>query len=905
MPAGLNDAYTLPEPALQYGNGRSPQEINDKWVQLVRDAVELARADPGGADFSQFNSYLFLHAGYGHESGRLNDIRSVFLSADDFESSAAGGPVLADGVEIREAWILPEAVEGSDRAGAGLNGLMAKFFGHQLGLPGLSNFAAGLPGVGGWSLMDGGPNRLGFLLQGGELQTLFGFVPPHPIAWSKARLGWIAPLVVRRDTAVAVAATDRAGAPGQHKAVRVPVSATEYFLIENRQRRGNAALPEGLEPPFAGTAVTWIEPEQVEFSGSGDSGGDPEAGDMTGVWLGVEEYDAFVPGSGILVWHVDEAVIAAREAEGGINNDRVLPGIALEEADGERDIGNPFFDRQDVTDGSPADPFFAGEGRGGIRSKTLFGPGTTPNTAANTGVASGIRIEVLSPLADAMTVGIRFDGPLPGWPASLPAGTRLRAADLDGDGAAELLAENDRGVHLFAAGRAAVSGSFTGACLAAAAGRPGEPGLVFAASGRDVAAYHPQQDAPLWSASLGEEAVTGLYSGPGGLAPEAVLAVAAASRIELLSADTGEVQAGADLTGAAALGLLPDGGGSAQLLITTAGAVSTLGPDGLRQLWEPAGDSPLLPSVSGDLGGGSGGEIISVDTGGQVTALNAEGAVLWQVMLAHGADAPAALGDVDGDGTLEIAVATGAAVDLLRENGRRMPSFPVEFPEHQKLGTTAGEPLLADLDGDGRQEILAAASAGAVAGIDDDGSPLGGFPVLAAAAIRSTPVAADLDGDGGLELAVLAGDFACAWDAERLAPGLGGSGTAAWGQGAADAQGSRAVRGERSPAALPGVALLPADRAYCYPNPVGPLDRAHLRYYLSRPAALELEVFDAIGRRVEKRRWKAGSPQAEPGENEITWSTGNYESGLYLCRLEASGADGSRGRVIVRMAVAR
>ena len=64
-------------------------------------------------------------------------------------------------------------------------------------------------------------------------------------------------------------------------------------------------------------------------------------------------------------------------------------------------------------------------------------------------------------------------------------------------------------------------------------------------------------------------------------------------------------------------------------------------------------------------------------------------------------------------------------------------------------------------------------------------------------------------------------------------------------------------------------------------------------------------MFDAIGRRVEKRRWIAGSPQAAPGENEITWATGDYESGLYLCRLEASGADGSRGHVIVRMAVAR
>ena len=869
----------------------------------MRDAVELAQADAGGPDFSRFDSYLFLHAGYGHETGQLNDVLSVFLSPDDFEGSA-GSPILADGVEIREAWILPEAVEGSGRAGAGLNGLMAKFFGHQLGLPGLSNFAAGLPGAGGWSLMDVGPNRIGFLLQGGELQTLFGFVPPHPISWSKARLGWIEPLVVRRDTSVAVAATDRTPAPGQHKAVRVPVSATEYFLIENRQRRGNAALPEGVEPPFQGIDVTWIEPDEVEFSGSGDPGSDPDAAPETGVWLGVEEYDAFVPGSGILIWHVDEAVIAAGEAEGGINNDRINPGIALEEADGERDIGNAFFDRQDVTQGSPADPFFAGEGRGGIQSKTLFGPGTAPSTEANTGVASGIRVEVLSNLADVMTVDIRFDGPLPGWPASLPAGSRLQAVDLDGDGAADLLAENDRGVHLFSGGRAIVTDSFPGTYLAAAAGRPAESGLVFVASGRDVAAYLPQHDAPLWSGSHAEEGVLGLYGGPGDLAPEAALAVATASRIELLSPGTGEVLAGFDLPGTVALGLLPDAGGSAQLLVTTPDAVAALGPDGPRMLWEHPGESPLLPSIAGDLGGDSGAEIITVATDGTVSVLNGEGAVLWQVMLPEGAAAPAALGDVDGDGSLEIAVATGAAVDLLRENGNRMPSFPVEFREHRKLGRTAGEPLLADLDGDGRQEILVAASADGIAGIDDDGSQLGGFPVLTAAAVGSTPVAADLDGDGGLEVAVLAGDFAYAWDPQRLSPGLGGSGVAAWGQGAADAQGSRAYRGERLPAP-PRVALLPADRAYCYPNPVGPRQRAHLRYYLSGSAAIELEVFDAIGRRVERRRWSAGSPQSEPGENEITWATGDYDSGLYLCRLEASGADGSRGHVIVRMAVAR
>ena len=39
--------------------------------------------------------------------------------------------------------------------------------------------------------------------------------------------------------------------------------------------------------------------------------------------------------------------------------------------------------------------------------------------------------------------------------------------------------------------------------------------------------------------------------------------------------------------------------------------------------------------------------------------------------------------------------------------------------------------------------------------------------------------------------------------------------------------------------------------------------------------------------------------------NEITWSIRGYASGLYLCRLEAHGDDGSRGEATVRLAVSR
>ncbi|MEE3232984.1 MAG: hypothetical protein VX294_02370, partial [Candidatus Latescibacterota bacterium] len=305
-PQGATDAYTLPKPMLYYGNGRSTEEIGTRWIELLKDAFELARLDEGGPNFSDFNSFLVIHAGVGHETGELNDIRSVFLQPTDF-LQFNGGPLLIDDIQIDSAWILPESPSRTGRGG--LNGLMAKFFGNQLGLPGMSNFSDGLPALGGWSLMDVGANALGFVRRD-SLDAVVGFVPPHPMAWSKAQLGWIDPLVVVRDTVLSIAATDR---DSQFpRAVRIPVNREEYFLLEYRRQRANLGAPEGLQVRGVDDEkVLWLDLSQIQFSG-----------DNEGVWLGVDEYDSFVPGSGLLIWHINEKVITGAEGL-AFNNDPV------------------------------------------------------------------------------------------------------------------------------------------------------------------------------------------------------------------------------------------------------------------------------------------------------------------------------------------------------------------------------------------------------------------------------------------------------------------------------------------------------------------------------------------------------------------------------------------------------
>ena len=811
FPRAARQAYALPQSMLHYGNGRTTEEIGEKWIELVRDALHAARADPDGPRLDEFNSFLVFHAGVGYETGELNDIRSVFLSESDFVRFN-GGPLTLGDAEVDQAWILPESPSLNGRAG--LNGLLAKFFGHQLGLPGLSNFADGLPALGGWSLMDVGANASGYV-RTDSLAWVVGFAPPHPMAWSKMQLGWIEPVVVRRDTVLSLLATDRSGDLPQ--AVRIPIDAREYFLLENRQQRGQRGVVEGKDEE-----KVWIDPNQVTIE--------------EGVWVAMEEYDAFVPGSGVLIWHVDEGVMARAADPSAVNNRAYWQAIALEEADGYRDIGHPVFERQRQIEGSPEDPFFAG-------GQTLFGSATRPDSRSNREWETGIEIEVLSAPGDTMQVAIRFGRARPGWPRDLPGDGRLQAADLDGDGVEELLFEAGSGVG-YATGNGVASWRVPETrLLAAGAGDGDGRPAIFLRRDTEISAWDAGADQPLWQLALDEVSLDARFSA----GAEAALLLAGAEQTYVVDAISGELKE-----------------------------------------QRPS----MMPSAVGDLDGDGQVERVFATAGGQVEIGS------HAVALGDSLTAPPVLGDLDGDGLLEVVLlARGGAIHALRADGLRQADFPTALPHFAEVGDLVFEPVLCDVDADGKQEIFIAGHSG-IFGLEDDGRLLPGFPLLMAAPPTASPVVLDLDGDGRLALAALDGAAVYAWDLQKVAAQYAG-GPAHWPQAGADAAGSRTALVAGRPVVRPEAALLA--EVYCYPNPVGPGEEAHLRFALSAAGRIELEVFDALGGRVGKLR----SDGLQAGEREITWSVEGYASGLYLCRLIAHDDDGRRGEAVVKMAVSQ
>ncbi len=208
--------------------------------------------------------------------------------------------------------------------------------------------------------------------------------------------------------------------------------------------------------------------------------------------------------------------------------------------------------------------------------------------------------------------------------------------------------------------------------------------------------------------------------------------------------------------------------------------------------------------ASGPIGANVGGApAVLVAGGGAVKAFRADGNPVSGLAIPLGADDPAAGGpaaaDMDGDGRVEIAVAT-ASGKLHLWSGGPVPGFPRNLGAAAKGGASFG-----DVDGDGRPELLASdvkghvhvfkksgreltgwpalvagcvvtstASVAAFAGgrsvavgcedgkvhvLDASGRERPGFPLVTKFSVTGGPVFADLDDDGEMDLLVASQDF--------------------------------------------------------------------------------------------------------------------------------------------------
>jgi immune inhibitor A len=230
-------------------------------------------------------------------------------------------------------------------------GVVAHEYAHQLGLWDLYDGSRQTWGIGYWGLM--GYGSMGALRTG----------PYHLSAWSKVALGWVTPIVVTEnmlDVTIPPVETE----PIIYKVWRDGIPGEEYFLIENRQNIG---------------------------------------------------FDTFLPGSGLLIWHVDETMFHKSAATNAVES--TTDGwfrLALEQADGRNDLAT-YFDRPEEAYypelGDGADPF------PGDSLNTSFDGYSNPSSHDNSDLPTDVSIVDialegndirLSIVIDSSTVAIYF-----------------------------------------------------------------------------------------------------------------------------------------------------------------------------------------------------------------------------------------------------------------------------------------------------------------------------------------------------------------------------------------------------------------------------------------------------------------------------------------------------------------
>ncbi|MBK8130388.1 MAG: hypothetical protein IPK53_16295 [bacterium] len=198
-----------------------------------------------------------------------------------------------------------------------LNGVMIKLFGNWLGMPDLFNTETGASGIGRWGMMDQGWGNVNAM------------VPALPDAWSRLYMGWDSAEAVELSGTGDTLRLARFGHTSAPRIAKIAVTDREYYLLENRDADADSLLHVKLFDRGG---------REMRIERDGDMAIEPGFR----VPVRASHYDFGLPGSGLLLWKINEDVIADKIAENRVNADPADRGVDLVEGDGSQDIGREY-----------------------------------------------------------------------------------------------------------------------------------------------------------------------------------------------------------------------------------------------------------------------------------------------------------------------------------------------------------------------------------------------------------------------------------------------------------------------------------------------------------------------------------------------------------------------------------
>jgi hypothetical protein len=552
----------------------------------------------------------------------------------------------------------------------------------------------------------------------------------------------------------------------------------------------------------------------------------------------------------------------------------------------------------------------------------LFGPETVPSTASNDGSPTGISFSILDSIGVTMRVRVGEPREVRGFPIGFGAGTAavnpLNQLDLDGDGFDEILLA--AGTTLFAVtvdgdgfandGDRVVFASFPDTLEEGPA--IGDGPTILARAGGQAWWFDPTGSLlSVWPDDPARVRVTaGPISAPGGLTivgcsdgairglrPDGTTAQVlwslpigeSTDPVTVVAAGRTDPEAAIALAAGSAGGRLFRGGLTDENSdpFTTRGWPVSVGDGPVRDLLllraplrsaEEAQDL-LLVTTEGER------VDLKLVTGGSVPG--------WPKALPDTIAGSPAVGDLDGDGVLEVLVTTRAGdLELWDLAGSQEPHWPRSLwhPDAGRRPPCMTGPRLWDLDGDGTIELIQMRGDGMIVVIDNDGRPARSWPYATGSFAADGPVH------------MLAPDGNERWYA---ADAVSDSLTALTGlalMGATGATQDEALGCFPGPRGGPGrtgvypASLVPTPKTAAaffdprslilHPNPVLG-DVLKIRYVLGERATISLEAIDLSGSIAGRTQWE-GHPGA--GGETHGWDVSNLAPGVYVIRMSIRGS---------------
>ncbi|MCK4353208.1 VCBS repeat-containing protein [candidate division WOR-3 bacterium] len=588
----------------------------------------------------------------------------------------------------------------------------------------------------------------GWALMGTGNWNLNGLLPPHTSAWHTEKLGWIKPEILDKDTTDIKVYRMGGNDTTRTKLYKVPINTKEYFLVTERF---------AYHSPDTSVDSFWVSPDSIFHF---DSTGIRVWKD--GVLIRFDDYDWGTPcdtmAGGLAIWHIDEDKVARDSLMNEINVGSPK-GVDMEEADGIQDFETPWWlatNMEAFFYGTPWDVFYEG-------NLDKFTPITKPNTNNNKGSMSHISIYNISKSDTVMSFSLKFDWRYASFPVKCGDFFDVNSPNIIEVNGKKLIACNVMDT---------LNGGYTFVCNDSG-------GIKWSYQPVDAGYGANIFSSPAIGDINGDgipDVVCGAYFGrwreskktfySRRLKPSATSSfkMAKDSVLEVWSkVYAWDILSGNILPGFPTTDTIRDAIISAPLLAnidTIEGKEIFIGSDdGKLYAWDGNGNSlagfpknlhqyiwttPVYDSCDT--------VIYAVSFDGRIWAIKPNGDTLWTALEPHlpPTTSSPVVGDINGDGKSEIIISTGIGeVYCINNSGKTIWSRSL------KDTSFYSSPALADIDGDSLLDIILAAG-NKIYAFNNNGANLPGFPIetKVSESFQSSPVVGDINGDGRLEIVI-------------------------------------------------------------------------------------------------------------------------------------------------------